>query len=96
MLRLSTGSPVMYDQTLRGLLCELPSMIVFDKAESQIHPRRHTGRSPNRSVANKDPIDLDPRFRKAALKLICKSPMCRGAALLQKACVPQDKGAKSD
>ena len=71
-------------------------MIVFDKAERQIHPRRHAGRSPNRSVGDKDPIDLHLRFRKSTLKLICEPPMRRGATLLQKACFAQDRGTKAD
>jgi len=71
-------------------------MIVFDKGERQIDPCQHAGRSPNRSIGYKNPIDLHARFRKAALKFMCEAPMRRGAALLQKACVTQDKGAKAD
>ena len=59
MLGLTAGATMMDDEhpcsALRGLLAQ----VAFDETEREINARRHSGRRPNRSIRNEDPVHFD-------------------------------------
>ena len=79
-------------QGLGGLARDILPQILCDERQGKVDPRRDARRGPDRSLADKDAVGLDPDLGIALLQFSAAGPVCGGALAVQQTGLSQQLG----